>query len=111
MLVSNSGTLRQVLKADLHLANREESCWSAHVSKLFSGMRNEEVFKQKLLNASKVPIQDFLADLRHRKQKVWREADALSLRGEQESSDLPSLLRKTFKSNSTHTLLCAMIFI
>eukprot|EP00983_Pelagomonas_calceolata_P076078 1153270-Pelagomonas_calceolata.AAC.1 len=80
MLVSNSETLRQVLKADLHLANMDESCWSAHVSKPFSGMRNEEVFKQKLLSASKISMQDFLGDLRYRQQKVWREADALSPR-------------------------------
>eukprot|EP00983_Pelagomonas_calceolata_P010078 327780-Pelagomonas_calceolata.AAC.1 len=52
-------SLRQVLKADLHLADVDESCWSAHVSKSFSGMRNEEVFKQNLLSASEVPMQDF----------------------------------------------------
>eukprot|EP00983_Pelagomonas_calceolata_P023773 748589-Pelagomonas_calceolata.AAC.2 len=60
MLVSNSETLRQVLKADSFLAEMDESCWSAHVSKSFSGMRNEEVFKKKLLSASKIPMQDFL---------------------------------------------------
>eukprot|EP00983_Pelagomonas_calceolata_P075880 1153195-Pelagomonas_calceolata.AAC.8 len=78
MLVSNSETLCQVLKADLHFADMDESCWSAHVSKSFSGMRKEEVFRQKLLSASKIPMQGFLGDLRHRQQKVWREADALS---------------------------------
>eukprot|EP00983_Pelagomonas_calceolata_P010248 333113-Pelagomonas_calceolata.AAC.1 len=46
MLVSNSKTLRQVLEADLHLADMDESCWSAYVSKSFSGMRNEEVCEQ-----------------------------------------------------------------
>uniref|UniRef100_A0A7S3VU70 Reverse transcriptase zinc-binding domain-containing protein n=1 Tax=Dunaliella tertiolecta TaxID=3047 RepID=A0A7S3VU70_DUNTE len=80
MLNSNSKTLCQVLKADLHLADMDESCWSAHVSKSFNGMRNEEVFKRKLLSASKIPMQDFLGDLRYRQQKVWREADALSPR-------------------------------
>eukprot|EP00983_Pelagomonas_calceolata_P062036 1147111-Pelagomonas_calceolata.AAC.5 len=45
--------------------------------KSFSGMRNEEVFKQKLLSASKIPRQNFLGDVRYRQQKVWREADAL----------------------------------
>eukprot|EP00983_Pelagomonas_calceolata_P062598 1147361-Pelagomonas_calceolata.AAC.1 len=59
-------TLRQVLKADLHLADMDESCWSAHVSKSFSGMRNKEVFKQRLLSASKIPMQDFLGDLRYK---------------------------------------------
>eukprot|EP00983_Pelagomonas_calceolata_P026119 820608-Pelagomonas_calceolata.AAC.1 len=34
-----------------------------------------------------------------------------SPRGGQESSDLPSLARKTLKSNSTHTLLYPNIFI
>eukprot|EP00983_Pelagomonas_calceolata_P003445 112288-Pelagomonas_calceolata.AAC.1 len=80
MLVSNSETPRQVLKADLHLADRDESCWSAHVSKSYSGMHNEEVFKQKLLIASKIPMQEFLGDLRYRQHKFWREADALSPR-------------------------------
>eukprot|EP00983_Pelagomonas_calceolata_P025067 788160-Pelagomonas_calceolata.AAC.1 len=64
--------------ADLHLADLDESCWSAHASKSFSGWRNEEMFKQKLLSASKILMQDYLGDLRYRKQKVWREADALS---------------------------------
>eukprot|EP00983_Pelagomonas_calceolata_P072252 1151633-Pelagomonas_calceolata.AAC.1 len=58
----------------------DESCWSAHVSKSFSGIRNEKVFKEKLLSAFKVPMQDLLGDLRYRQQKVWREADALSPR-------------------------------
>eukprot|EP00983_Pelagomonas_calceolata_P016002 507285-Pelagomonas_calceolata.AAC.1 len=43
-------------------------------------MRNEEVFKQKLPSASKIPMQEFLGDLRYRQQKVWKEADALSPR-------------------------------
>eukprot|EP00983_Pelagomonas_calceolata_P036131 1130207-Pelagomonas_calceolata.AAC.1 len=33
-----------------------------------------------MLSACKIPTQDFLADLRYRLQKVWREADALSPR-------------------------------
>eukprot|EP00983_Pelagomonas_calceolata_P008439 276091-Pelagomonas_calceolata.AAC.1 len=78
MLVSKGETLRQVLKAGLHLADVDESCWSAHVSKSLSGMRNEEVFKQKMLSASKIPMQDVLGDLRYRQYKVWREAYALS---------------------------------
>eukprot|EP00983_Pelagomonas_calceolata_P063235 1147639-Pelagomonas_calceolata.AAC.3 len=80
MLASNSETLRQVLKADLHLAGRGESCWSVHVSESLSGMRNEEVFKQNMLSASKIPMQDFLGDLRYKQQKVWRKANALSPR-------------------------------
>eukprot|EP00983_Pelagomonas_calceolata_P082578 1155965-Pelagomonas_calceolata.AAC.4 len=40
MLDPNSKKLRQVLKADLHLPNMDNSCWSAHVSQAFSGMRN-----------------------------------------------------------------------
>eukprot|EP00983_Pelagomonas_calceolata_P007393 240968-Pelagomonas_calceolata.AAC.1 len=68
MLDSNSEALHRV-KADLHLANREESCWSAHVSTAFSGMRYEDIFEQKMLSASKIPMQDFSADLRYRQQK------------------------------------------
>eukprot|EP00983_Pelagomonas_calceolata_P038594 1136843-Pelagomonas_calceolata.AAC.2 len=46
-----------------------------------SGMRNEEMFKQRMLSASKIPMQDFLGNSRYRHhddQKVRREADALS---------------------------------
>eukprot|EP00983_Pelagomonas_calceolata_P061426 1146837-Pelagomonas_calceolata.AAC.1 len=46
MLEPNSQTLRPVLKADLHLADRNESCWSAHVSKAFIGMYNEDMLKR-----------------------------------------------------------------
>ena len=77
MLGSNSDTLRRVLKADLRLAGRDKSCWSAHVSNAFADMRNSFLFKQRMLEGSKVPMQDFIADLRYRQQKVWREADDL----------------------------------
>eukprot|EP00983_Pelagomonas_calceolata_P042968 1138722-Pelagomonas_calceolata.AAC.1 len=77
LLDPNSETFRRVLKANLKIANSEESCWSAHVSTAVSGMRYEDVFKQKMLSASKIPMQDFLEDLRYRQKKVWREADAL----------------------------------
>eukprot|EP00983_Pelagomonas_calceolata_P089032 1157270-Pelagomonas_calceolata.AAC.4 len=33
---------------------------------------------RRTLSASKIPMQDFLEVFRHRQQKVWREADALS---------------------------------
>eukprot|EP00983_Pelagomonas_calceolata_P004632 150488-Pelagomonas_calceolata.AAC.1 len=33
-----------------------------------------------MLSASKIPTQDFLADLGYRQQKVWREVDAFSPR-------------------------------
>eukprot|EP00983_Pelagomonas_calceolata_P001020 35682-Pelagomonas_calceolata.AAC.1 len=80
MLVSISETLHQVLKADLHLADMDESCLSAHVSKSFSGVHSEEVFKKKMLSASKISMQEFSRDLGYRQQKVWREGDALSPR-------------------------------
>eukprot|EP00983_Pelagomonas_calceolata_P040592 1137681-Pelagomonas_calceolata.AAC.2 len=78
---SNSETSSQVLKAGLHLAGRGDSCWSAHLSKAFSGMRNEDMFKQKMQNASKNPMRDFIGNVRYRQQKVWREADAVSPQG------------------------------
>eukprot|EP00983_Pelagomonas_calceolata_P028406 889780-Pelagomonas_calceolata.AAC.1 len=80
MLDSNSETLHQVLKADSHLTDRDDSCWFSHVPKAFKGMRNEDVFNQKTLSASKIPMQDFEGDLRYRQQKIWRVADALSPR-------------------------------
>ena len=39
MLDSNSETLRRVLKADLHLASFDSSCWSAQVSNAFNVSR------------------------------------------------------------------------
>eukprot|EP00983_Pelagomonas_calceolata_P016905 531826-Pelagomonas_calceolata.AAC.1 len=82
MLDSNRETLREVLKADLYLDDRDESCWFAHVSKAFSGMHNEEMFKQRMLSASnlKISMQEFIVDLSYCQQKVWREADVLSRR-------------------------------
>eukprot|EP00983_Pelagomonas_calceolata_P079958 1154929-Pelagomonas_calceolata.AAC.2 len=80
MLDSSSKISRQVLKVNLHLADRDDSCWSAHVSKAFNGMRNGKMFKQKMMSASKTSMQNFIGDLRYRQHKVWREADALSPR-------------------------------
>eukprot|EP00983_Pelagomonas_calceolata_P086054 1156675-Pelagomonas_calceolata.AAC.5 len=58
MLDSNSKASRQVLKVDLHLADRDNSCWSAHVSKALNGVRNEDIYKQRMLSASKSHKQD-----------------------------------------------------
>eukprot|EP00967_Tisochrysis_lutea_P144650 scaffold270422_cov24-Tisochrysis_lutea.AAC.1 len=63
MLDSNSKTVHQVLNADLLLADRGDSCWSAHVSQAFNGMRNGDAFQQKMLSVSKIPKQDFVGDL------------------------------------------------
>ena len=46
MLDSNSETLRRVLKADLHLASFDSSCWSAQVSNAFNGLQSSAMFKQ-----------------------------------------------------------------
>ena len=75
MLDSNSETLRRVLKADLYLASFHSSCWSAQVSNAFNGLQSSAMFKQKMLRATQVPMQEFICDLRFRHLKVWREAD------------------------------------
>jgi len=75
MLDSNSETLRRVLKAELHLASFDSSCWSAQVSNVFNGLQSSAMFKQKMLRATQVPMQEFICDLRFRHLKVWRETD------------------------------------
>eukprot|EP00983_Pelagomonas_calceolata_P009652 312362-Pelagomonas_calceolata.AAC.1 len=84
ILDANSGTLNQVLKTDVHrvneqgdLADRDESCLSAHVSAAFSGMRNEDV-KTKNAKCFQDSHAGFYGEfvLRYGQQKVWREADA-----------------------------------
>ena len=74
MLDSNSETRRRVLKADLHLASFDSSCWSAQVLNAFNGQQGSAMFKQKMLRATQVPMQEFICDLRFRHLKVWREA-------------------------------------
>eukprot|EP00983_Pelagomonas_calceolata_P026408 829097-Pelagomonas_calceolata.AAC.1 len=44
LLNSNCGTLRKVLKADLHLHFRVPSCWTAHILNGFQGLRRCESF-------------------------------------------------------------------
>eukprot|EP00983_Pelagomonas_calceolata_P032143 1009186-Pelagomonas_calceolata.AAC.3 len=61
MLDVNSNTLHQVLEADLHRVHQQG---------------DEDMFKQRMLSASKIPMQDFMGDLRYRQQKVRREADS-----------------------------------
>ena len=60
---SNSETLHRVLKADLHLASFDSSCWSAQVSNAFNGMQSSAMFKQKMPRATQVPMQEFICDL------------------------------------------------
>ena len=52
-----------VLKADLHLASFDSSCWSAQVSNAFNGMQSSAMFKQKMPRATQVPMQEFICDL------------------------------------------------
>jgi len=66
MLDSNSETLRCVLKADLYFASFDSSCWSAQVSNAFNGLQGSAMFKQKMLRATQVPMQEFICDLRFR---------------------------------------------
>jgi len=76
MLDSNSETLRCVLKADLYLASFDGSCWFAQVSNAFNGLQGSAMFKQKMLRATQVPMQEFvICNLRFRHLKVWREAN------------------------------------
>ena len=75
MLDSNSETLRRMLKADLYLASFDSSCWSAQVSNAFNELQGSAMFKQKMLRATQVPMQEFICDLRFRRLKVWREAN------------------------------------
>eukprot|EP00983_Pelagomonas_calceolata_P019748 624050-Pelagomonas_calceolata.AAC.1 len=80
MLVSNSETQRQVLKpsvkADLRLADRDESYWSAHVSKSLVACAMRRCLNRNCRVLPRFPCRD----LRYRQLKVWREADALSPR-------------------------------
>ena len=93
MLDSNSETLRRVLKADLHLASFDSSCWSAQVLNAFNGLQGSAMFKQKMLRATQDPMQEFICDLRFRHLKVWREAEIFrSSRSKQESSDVSQVV-------------------
>ena len=42
---------------------------------MFNGLQSSAIFKQKMLRATPVPMQEFICDLRFRHLKVWREAD------------------------------------
>ena len=75
MLDSNSETLRRVLKADLHLASFNSSCWSAQVSNVFNRLQGSAIVKQKMLRANQVPMQGFICNFRFRYLKVRREAN------------------------------------
>ena len=41
----------------------------------FNGLQSSAMFKQKMLRATQVPMQEFICDLRFRHLKVWREAN------------------------------------
>ena len=73
---SNSETLRRVLKANLHLASFDSSCWSAQVSDAFNGLQGSAMFKKEMLRATQVPMQEFICDLRFKHLKVRREANS-----------------------------------
>eukprot|EP00983_Pelagomonas_calceolata_P008399 275295-Pelagomonas_calceolata.AAC.1 len=54
----------------------------------FSGMRNEEVFKQKMLSAAKIPMQDFFRGFEVQTAEGLEGSGCpQSPKGEQESSD------------------------
>jgi len=42
------------------LASFDSSCWSAQVSNAFNGLQGSAMFKQKMLRATQVPMQEFI---------------------------------------------------
>eukprot|EP00983_Pelagomonas_calceolata_P000182 5753-Pelagomonas_calceolata.AAC.2 len=84
MLDPNTETLRQVLKAENANA---------------------------VLSASKIPMQDFIGDLRYRQQKVWRDADALSPREVNRKAVTYHRWCGTIESNNMHSLLYPIVSI
>eukprot|EP00983_Pelagomonas_calceolata_P006689 219502-Pelagomonas_calceolata.AAC.1 len=80
MLRSKSEALRRVLKADLNIHSREPFCWTAQVSDAFQGLRRCDYFVQAVWQGAPIPIQEFIDDLRHRLQAVWRDVERVSPR-------------------------------
>ena len=53
-----------------------DNTFEGDISNAFNGLQSSAMFKQKMLRATQVPMQEFIVcDLRFRHLKVWREAD------------------------------------
>ena len=70
MLRSKSDTVRKVLEGDCALRSRDNSCWTAQLTKAFQGLRNGEAYGRAITESRQVPMNEFVADFRH--QGVWR---------------------------------------
>eukprot|EP00983_Pelagomonas_calceolata_P084932 1156457-Pelagomonas_calceolata.AAC.1 len=65
-----------------------------------------------MLSASKIPMQNHFRGFEVQKAEGLEGSGCpQSPRGEQESSDLPSLVRKTIELNGTSSLLYPIIFV
>jgi len=64
-------------RASIRLFNSmlDDSNSETQVSNAFNGLQDSAMFKQKMLRATQVPMQEFICDLRFRHLKVWREAN------------------------------------
>jgi exonuclease III len=81
MLGTNSNTLRRVVQADLKLRFKDKKCWTAQLVQAFQGLRKSDIYEQAVRTGGAISINDFTADLRHRLQGVWREAESVDPRG------------------------------
>ena len=75
MVVWNSNTLRDVMKADISLGNSGASnCWTRQMKDAFVDLQNGTVYRSDLFQCRKLNISNLRIDLRFRHQAVWREA-------------------------------------
>eukprot|EP00983_Pelagomonas_calceolata_P024603 774881-Pelagomonas_calceolata.AAC.1 len=69
------------MQADLKLQPKDDKCWTAQLMQAFQGLRNSEDFVQAVRSGGAISMHDSSADLRYRLQGVWRAAESVDRRG------------------------------
>eukprot|EP00983_Pelagomonas_calceolata_P006300 208810-Pelagomonas_calceolata.AAC.1 len=76
-----SGSLQCIMQADSKLQSKDNKCWTAQLIQAFQGFLSSEIFEQAVRSGGAISMNEFSADLRYRLQGVWRKAESVDPRG------------------------------
>ncbi len=82
----------------------DKSYRSAQVHEAFGSLHGVDVYRQSMIRASKITMQEFLGDLSYRQQRVWRNASDLDARVVNRTVVLPELVWASFGHNQGRLL-------
>jgi len=78
LLCRDSGTLAQVLKADIVMSTVNKKCWSVDLLDALHGLGRSGDFQHRVRTLQMIPLSEFVVDVRKSFRSIWSQANQLS---------------------------------